>query len=34
MATQIFSLPLYPSLTDNEQIDVSSALHEILNNIK
>ena len=27
---EIFSLPMYPSLTDNEQKSVVNALHEIL----
>jgi aminotransferase EvaB len=30
MAKQIFSLPMYPSLTDEQQILVSEALHSIL----
>jgi aminotransferase EvaB len=30
MAKQIFSLPMYPSLTNEQQLKVSEALHEIL----
>jgi dTDP-3-amino-2,3,6-trideoxy-4-keto-D-glucose/dTDP-3-amino-3,4,6-trideoxy-alpha-D-glucose/dTDP-2,6-dideoxy-D-kanosamine transaminase len=33
MADQIFSLPMYPSLTDGQQINVSLALHEILDKV-
>lgn len=32
-AKEIFSLPMYPSLTDNEQRTVITALQEILNNL-
>ena len=31
MAKQIFSLPMYPSLSDEQQLKVIDALHEILN---
>lgn len=33
MADQIFSLPMYPSLTDEQQLKVSIALHSILNKL-
>jgi aminotransferase EvaB len=32
-AKEIFSLPMYPSLTEGEQITVTDALHEILANV-
>lgn len=32
-AKQIFSLPMYPSLTDEQQLRVSEALHTILNDL-
>ena len=34
VANQIFSLPLYPSLSDSEQKKVTDVLHEIFNSIK
>ena len=34
MAKQIFSLPMYPSLTNEQQISVSESLHEILARIE
>lgn len=34
IAEQIFSLPMYPSLTDDQQLIVCDALHQILNNIE
>lgn len=34
VAQQIFSLPMYPSLTDDQQLIVCDALHQILNKIK
>jgi dTDP-3-amino-2,3,6-trideoxy-4-keto-D-glucose/dTDP-3-amino-3,4,6-trideoxy-alpha-D-glucose/dTDP-2,6-dideoxy-D-kanosamine transaminase len=33
MSKQIFSLPMYPSLTDEQQFRVSDALHDILKNM-
>jgi len=29
-AKQIFSLPMYPSMTDEQQLKVSEVLHEII----
>lgn len=34
IAKQIFSLPMYPSLTDEQQLIVCDALHQIINKIK
>lgn len=34
MAKEIFSLPMYPSFSDEQQIEVSVALHEILSKFK
>lgn len=34
IAKQIFSLPMYPSLTDEQQLTVCEAIHNILNKLK
>lgn len=34
VATEIFSLPMYPSLSNEEQLKISQALHNILTSIK